>query len=129
MRTKVNIWRLFEEYPPILVRLLARSPRGGPTITNDLAVRSPLFPYEIEAISSQTSWDGVPVPKAIAYLKACGVDFSDCRQMRRIRQRLIREPKTPGGRFAYLKRSPHWESYFKPLLQRYVAHIKASKAA
>lgn len=123
-----NVWQLFDEYPPILVRLLARGSRGGPLSAQQIAMRNPLFPYEVEAISQQTSWAGVPVDKAIAFLKACGVDFADRRQMRRIRQRLLKEPKTPGGRFAYLKRSPEWESYFKPLLQRYVSHLQAKTA-
>lgn len=125
-----NVWKLFDEYPPILVRLLARGSRGGPMTTGQIVNRSSLrlWTYEVEAISQQTSWAGVPVDKAIAFLKACSVDFADRRQMRRIRQRLLKEPKTPGGRFAYLKRSPEWGHYFKPLLQRYVSHLQAKTA-
>lgn len=64
----------FRDFPPCLCRYIARH-RGRGLSNEDLASRSGLSTATIRKLSRQTSWDGVSVSVALAYAKACGVDF------------------------------------------------------
>jgi hypothetical protein len=116
-------WDRIDRYPPILLRLLARIPRSRPLETFEIASRSGLSESTVEAIGQQTDWRGVDIPTARAFMTGVGIDLSDRSDCRRIRVYLKSAPKTPANRFPYLKRSEKWESYFLPLLKKFVNHL------
>jgi len=116
-------WSRVFNYPPILLRLLARPPKGKPFTTSELSARSGLPPVTIEAISHQTDWTGIDVPTAHAFMRACNTDLADRNHCRRIYMYLKTQPRTPLKRFSYLRRSPQWKPYYLPLIERYVEYL------
>lgn len=118
-----DIWVRLDRHPPILLRLMARKPRSRPLETTEIAERSGLSVMQVEAISVQTDWRGIDLPTARAFMVGCDCDLGDRRTYRRMRMSLRYRPKT-APRFPYLRRSPKWESYYLPLLDRFTAHLK-----
>lgn len=121
---RVSLWTRFDKFPPILCRLLARNADKGPLETVELAERSGLSATQVEAIALQLDWRGIDVPTAKRFLQACGLDFDDSKQMRRVRQRIKKRLKTKGGRFSYLKDSANYDNYFAPLMARFYGSIR-----
>lgn len=120
--------RRIERFPPILIRLLARNPRGGPLTTMEIAERSGLLPMQVETLSFSTSWGGVDIPTYRAYTRACNLDLMNPVQAKRNEVYLnghiyngVRQPP----QFLYLKRDKNWETYYKPLMARYIESIRS----
>lgn len=111
-----TFYQYTREFPPILVRLLARRKNGPPLTTQDIAwhVPSMLTDYEINTISQCTDWDSVPFGKMHAFLVGCGMDFTDPVAMNRKKTYLRSAHK-----FGYLRKSPEFETILKPLIARY----------
>lgn len=101
-------------YPPVLVRLLARHPYSKPLSTPEIMVRSGLSQGNVAFISEQLDWSSVTLPNAIAFCDGCGLGIGDARAWRRVRDYLSRNPT-----FRYLRASPEWGPYYKPLLQAF----------
>jgi hypothetical protein len=110
-------------FPPVLVRLLARRKGGPPLTTAEIVERSQgsLDAYQVMSISASTSWDEIPFGRMKAFIVACQVDFTSRSQMNRTFVYL----KLP-HKFRYLQSSPEWENILKTLVALYRAHI-ASK--
>lgn len=115
-----TFWDKLKEFSPVTCRLLARTVthRGGArAMTNaEISNLSGLSIAEVNAISMLTTWDRVPLFKIRAFTEACGIRLCDrnsfrsqCAYMRR------------GPTFEYLKSSPDWETFFKPLILAYVS--------
>jgi hypothetical protein len=120
-------WVRLNRYPPVLCRLLAREKRGRPLTTAEIAERSGLPPAKVEAISASISWDGIEVEDMRRFVQACGCDFDNQPNMRRVEDYLRKRPK-----FTYLKRSPQWESYYCPLVVKWMDSrngLRSSKRA
>jgi hypothetical protein len=114
-------------FPPVLVRLLARRRYGAPLTTEEIALASgALSSAEVEAISRETSWRGIRYDDALAFQRGCGIEFH--KSMRRVNDYLAKRPS-----FQYLRTSPDWESYYKPLLvawrRAYPASLDSVKLA
>ena len=97
-------------FPPCLVRLLARHKSGPSMTTAEIAARSNLDAYEVDAISRSANWDAIPFSRMKAFLLACDVDFCNRESMRRKVNYLRSQNK-----FQYLRRSPEWETILRPL--------------
>jgi len=115
-----SFYNYAREYPPILVRLLARKKSGPPLTTAEISWFSAgaLSEYEVNTISALTDWDSVPFGKMRAFLVACGTSFTDPASMNRKRVYLKQEHK-----FLYLRKSHEFETILKPLVLKYRQHI------
>ena len=57
---RMNIWSYLEAYPPIKIRLLARTDGGRRAITNaEIAIAGGFTLERVEAISRLTDWESV----------------------------------------------------------------------
>lgn len=123
-----TFWDRLREFSPIVCRLLARHPHGAPLTTGHLASLTRLSPYKILALSELTSWDPVSVEDMRSFVVACNLDFEDKRQMRRVEAylRALKSGKI-NKKFAYLDRSPDYESYYLPLRAKYEEHCRRNK--
>ena len=122
----VQFWERVEKYPPILCRIFARKPRGLPLDTAEIAARSGLNPAQVDAISQSLDWRGIDLPTAVAFMRACNADFASRSQFRKFRQSVKRKA------YRHLRRSALWESYYKPLLEKwagYYDNVKTSASA
>ena len=120
-------------FPPVLVRLLARKRYGPPLTTEEISKQSPsaegifdgISCAEVEAISKETSWCSIGYYESLAFQRGCGLEFHDNAAVRRVNDYLSRRPT-----FRYLRASPLWKSYYKPLLvlyrQSFPADLKAN---
>ena len=123
-RVRREFWDRVEVFPPVLCRLLARDkPRGRPLAHSELADKTGLSEMEVLTLSKQVTWKGVDVFTLRAFTEACGVDFTNPQSMKRVTVYLkghtidgVRRPV----RFDYLRRSPEWETTFRPLMQIYL---------
>lgn len=69
--------------------------------------------YTICSVSHQTTWDRIDLEVMRRFLQGCQLDFCEREQMNRMTMYLA------NGRMSYLRRSPHWKSVFKPLLEQW----------
>lgn len=107
-------FRRLAKYPPCLIRLLARNPNGSAMSNGDLASRGcrHFFDYA-------TTWEGIPIDQADAYLRACGADPLDTNWCRRV-NRMTKPNST--AKMIWLQRSPMWP-IFKDILKVYVTTL------
>src|SRR5687768_6120018 len=73
-----NFVSRLDEFPPCLIRLLAREPgqRRRPLSYRQIAVRSGLPIQKIYALSKLPSWRNVPTGLVEPFMKGCGIDPS-----------------------------------------------------
>lgn len=114
----MNFTERLQCFPPILCRLLARvdgRPKTFDQIAHDSGampdIINMLSPGEIASISRLTNWKGFSVHQALALQRGTVGTFDNTQAMRRLDNYLRHRPT-----FAYLRRSPEWETYYKPLL-------------
>lgn len=127
-----TFWTRINRFPPILVRLLARHPRGEPMTTLEIADRSGLSPFQVEALSQSTDWSTIDLPTAQKFLCACRIDLTNTVQMKRVKV-YLKGPVKNGVRaptpYRYLKTSPLWPTYYQPLRDRWCASLIARSGA
>ena len=116
---KRTIWQKFEEFPPIVCRLLARQVVDACAVralsNAEIAKSSGMTELEVQSLSHLTSWDDVPVGKMRRFMSACNVDLNS-RSNLRLHVAYIRSTAS----WKYLKRSPEWTTFFQPLMKAYV---------
>ena len=106
-------------FPPVLVRLLARRRNGPPLTTAEIVSGSGLDWYTVNAISFALSWDNIPFSQMERFIKACDCDFTSRTAMNRKACYM----KLRGHRFLYLRKSSEFETVLRPLVERWRAHI------
>lgn len=113
---KKTPWEILEEYPPALVRLLARrqfAPKHVRAMSDqEIAVGGELPVVEIQKISRMTSWDSLPISKIKSFCLGCNFDPFNCYDRNR-----ARAYTRSSAKFSYLKQSGHWETVFLPLIK------------
>lgn len=112
----MSFWTRCEQFPPILVRLLARHKHGPPLTDREIAERSRIPVARVFTIGQSLTWEGIDIPTARAYLVACGFDFENREQYKRVEAYLRKRPVT----WQFLRKSPLWKTYFEPLMLRYI---------
>lgn len=110
-----NFWTKSERIPPILVRLLARHKHGPPLSDEDISRSSGLPLALVYTISHSVDWSGIDLPTMHRFLSACQVDFENPRHMDRIDAYLRARPT-----WKYLRKSPLWNTFYEPLIRRYL---------
>lgn len=122
---QLSFWERMDRVPPILIRIMARNPRGGAVTTEDLARRSGLDPEEVQLLDSRLNWDGVDVDRARRYQQAAGVDLADTRDVQRLSKEMGRQQKrAPHKRWSFVHRSSE-PGYLSKLISKYRAHLLA----
>lgn len=107
-----SIWTKLDRYPPVLVRLLARTRSGRIMSDDEILDRAATlgFTYlDKSAIVSLTyarSWDWASVREMREFCLSCGVDFANAAKMRSLNRYLRNHPK-----FAHVKRGLTPEQY------------------
>lgn len=118
---KRSLWDKFEAFPPITCRLLARTrtPGGGirAMTSEEIAAASGMSLMEVNSLAWLPSWDNVPVIKVRQFSEACGVDLTDRAQLRGHSSYIRR-----GASWKYLKQSPLWDVYYKPMIAAYLQY-------
>lgn len=127
----MTFWEKLDAFPPIQCRLLARVKPGGPPKGNaQIAQESGLSVLQVVALSEQTDWAGVDVPTMRRFTRACGVDFENPGSMKRITMYLRghnRKGYHIAPKFEYLRTSPDWDSFYRPLAEKLIHHAATSK--
>jgi hypothetical protein len=84
-----------------------------------VALRSRLDRFDVIAISQAMTWDPIPFGKVISFLAGCGVNPSIWSERQRV------EKFWRNGKWSSARRSPDWESVFKPLAAETIRVMKA----
>ena len=122
----MNIWSYLEAYPPIKIRLLARTDGGRRAITNaEIAIAGGFTLERVEAISRLTDWESVTLSEMRLFCDACNFNPLSRTDRNRIndyeRKCLLRNFKP----MQWLKRSPAYTKEFLPLI-RILANLERS---
>jgi len=111
----MTFYRRAENYPPCLVRLLARS-GNKPLTTVQISEQSGLTPFKVEAISHSLTWKEIDIESMRAFTRACGMDFCSWRSNNKTDAYIRSKPS-----FEHLRKSPSWSVYYMPLLLKWAA--------
>jgi hypothetical protein len=114
-----GFWRRVNRFPPIACRLLARHRYGPPLTSEEIAAGSGLSPVQVEALAVTSTWHGIDIYTLQKYTTACGMDFTNSKQMRQKEDYLRKRPV----KFTYLKRSPDWP-YYRQLITKWAKICK-----
>lgn len=123
-------WAVFDEFPPIFVRLLARERilnENGKTSAvrvlsdEEIAINSELDIDKVKLLSERHNWDDIEVGEAKRFCQGCNFDLFDW-QVRNSAYALA-----SNGSFAYLRSSPDWVKKYKPMLMSFFKNAATSK--
>jgi hypothetical protein len=108
---KSNFWAYLRRYPPVACRVLARTMGRHPVAISDtqIAILSGLHSGVIHILSRSTSWDGIDIATARAFMQGCNMDPCNFRQMRRANQYVGN--KRLLTKLSYARRSGTWPIY------------------
>lgn len=111
---------LLADFPPKMVRLLARNgKRGGPMTDGDIAKRTPArwmgSSWAAGIYRIHDSWDNVSVQDMLCFTDACGLPLSDAKAWARAKDYIRNRPS-----FKYLRADRDWPRY-KSLLCEWCA--------
>lgn len=116
-------WQLVDQFPPYLVRCVARRRIGSKQIQamsdEDIAILADIPLARVVEIYDRRRWDDVTVGEMRRFCSAC--DFDPENAMDRNRLNAYKNQRG-GPKFTYLKKSPWWGSVFKPLILKYFSN-------
>lgn len=117
--TTRSLWTKLDQYPPVLVRLLAKHPDGRVMSDTDIVRADPgLSLAEVRRLSLLPDWQNVSVSLMRAFVRACRVDFANREQMRNANRYVTRDPK-----FRHLTRDPNFPAYREMLRVYYQSQV------
>jgi hypothetical protein len=110
-------WKMFQAFPPIMVRLMARSGRGRGSrglTTEEIALTGELDLQRVKWIECQTSWKKIDLIEAEAFCRGCKFDPTSSYD-RTSKWTLYLAACEKSGRepWWYLKNSKEWPQYQK----------------
>ena len=109
-------WGILNEYPPPLIRLLAREKIGIKHIRalsdQEVAIKGEFPMARIQEISRTKSCDPIPIGEIMRFCYGCNFDPFDWQDRNR-----MRAYSRKGAKFSYLRQSPHWKEVFLPLIK------------
>jgi hypothetical protein len=129
VRKSRSFYDLLEMFPPCQVRLLARERYGKPLTAEQIATSSGLSQREVGLISQMVTWQDVDVEALRRFTHGCGLDLDKPASVKRklvyLRgQHYTRVDRVPPS-FRYLRRSPDWVTFYKPLIVKWTAYVRA----
>ncbi len=110
----------FNNFPPILVRLLARQD-CKPLSSRHIEAHSGLDLATVEFISQQTDWKEIRLPDALDFLRGCDLVIDDTAAWRRTMDYLSKRPT-----FRYLRCCEGWKVYYEPMVKKWLDAYVAS---
>lgn len=118
-KTRISFWRRANQFPPYVVRLLARDDKA--LLSNaEIGRRCGVSEFEVASMSREKSWDAIPLGLVRKFLVACRCDFEDHADMKRVTT-YLKGKKRNGARippqYNYLRQSPEWASFYEPLIR------------
>lgn len=114
----MTIWKKLQNFPPVLVRLLAKDGRNAMTDRQIVeASDGALTLADVKRLSLLDSWEEVNVRHLREFTTACRVDLSDRNEWRNA-CRYMKRPK-----FEHLRTHQEWP-YFRELLAVYAETLK-----
>jgi hypothetical protein len=119
-----NFWGAFSEYPPVFIRLQARRRVGTSKHVEamsdeEVAITSGLPLVRIQEIQQKLSWADIPFAEMHKFCLGCNFDptnSGDRTRLQAYQYACQKNPQRPP--FLYLRKSPHWETVFRPLIRR-----------
>lgn len=128
MPRRPTFWEYLDDYPPAVVRLMARTTNFGAGVralsSAEIALTCGMPISRVVEISYLMEWATVPIGEARAFCTGCNFDPT----LRAVRKRQALylsqcsnplNPRPP----PYLRSSPYWEKEFLPLL----LHLKSQQ--
>ncbi len=113
---KKTPWGILIEFPPPLVRLLAKESVSRKHIRalsdREVAIGAELPLERIRSISRAKNWDDITLAEIRSFCGGCKFDPFDYRDRNIVRAYSRNTPK-----FSYLKISPFWADTFLPLIK------------
>jgi hypothetical protein len=112
----MTFWKYLEDFPPPLVRILARRSQGRintvPLTDEEIAIGGQ-FPLErVREIMFSTSWEAIPFGEVKRFLVGCSFDPTDYQHRHRA------TAYARGGKYKYWTKSPMYQSHFVPLFRK-----------
>ena len=121
-------WTLTDKFPPYLVRCLARRKVGTKQIQavsdEDIAILSQIPLSRVVEIYNSRTWGDVTVGEMRRFCSAC--DFDPENSVDRNRVSAYKNQRG-GPKFTYLKKSPWWDSVFRPLILKFFNEEPSNK--
>lgn len=115
-REKRSPWGILIEFPPPLIRLLAKESISSKHIRalsdREVAIGAEMPLDRVRAISRSKSWDKITLGELRMFCAGCNFDPFDYKDRNRVRAYSRNAPK-----FSYLKASPYWNDTFLPLIR------------
>lgn len=115
-RKKKSPWGILTEFPPPLVRLLAKEQVANKHIRalsdREVAIGAEMPLEQVRKISRSRSWENISIGQLRRFCEGCNFDPFDYRDRNRVRAYSRNAPK-----FSYLKASPYWSDTFLPLIK------------
>ena len=113
----MSAWDTFRKIQPATVRLMARRRIVGTRkiaamSDEEIAIAAGMSVDWVRATYHLRSWDGVPLGEIRKFCRTCNFDIFDGVE----RNRCYTYART--ATWAYLRRSPFWETTFLPLINR-----------
>lgn len=96
----------------------SRRPLGYMDFVEVVSERSGLEPWEVMGFSLSEDWNAIPFGKMRAFMKGCGVEVDTWADRQRIEKFWRR------GIFSAARRSPDWEEYFLPIVNKSMKVMK-----
>ena len=110
-------WSMIDNYPPPLVRCLARRNGKGKHLKvlsdQEIAIEADIPVDRIKQIYNSPTWSPIPVGEMRRFCGACGFDPSSGQDRNRVNA-YVNQKKGP--QWTFLRRSPYWPTIFRPLL-------------
>jgi hypothetical protein len=128
---KDRYWKMWAEYPPCFVRLVAK-PAGEPhqlLADAEIALASGITLARIREIKCMLSWDECTHAEMRAYTKACGFDPTETKHRRRAQAYEIVCNKRQALPFHTARAHPRWESEILPVMRLLKQRLSQSSAA
>lgn len=115
-----SAWKILSSHPPAKIRLMARRRLAGKTVRavsiQEIAIASGLPLTRVKVIAQQLDWKGVDIPEAERFCAGCNFDPLDPDDRNR-QSAYERSCKNRQSQFAFLRKSPWWETEFLPLIE------------
>ncbi len=117
MSNKIDAWQAFMDYPPVIVRLLAKRRVGKHAIraisTEEVSIAADLPMARVQEIQSQLDWQDVSIIEAEQFCRrGCNFDpVNGADRNRAIAYFVSCRHKHPNQTFLYLRASPWWKEF------------------
>lgn len=111
---RFTIWQKFAMFPPIVIRLAARTREYVPKAlsNSEIAERAGWSVAKVCSIYPTLLWDCVSVDDAGTFMRACNTDIFEPETWNVMTGFIVRRPL----KWKHLKQSKDWQELYEPLL-------------